>query len=73
MIYNHSGKEQQIQVPMQATGVANRCCEQYHQHITPRPGFRRGDLRKVSTSPADVNSGGRVNIFDRVAIANAFE
>ena len=72
MIARMGGLQSQRQrIADPAADASHRCRESYHQHITRRPGFRWRDLYKISTSPPGVHSNGRVNIFDRVAIANS--
>ena len=69
VVYNRSGKEQQIPLLMQVTGVASRTTD--ISHILPD---LDGEiyLQKVSP-PTDVNGDGIVNILDLVAVANAFK
>ena len=67
-VYNRSGKEQQIQLPEQTTGVASDTTDT--QHTIPN---LDGEIfLKTATSPADVNGDGTVNILDLVVVANAF-
>ncbi|MDD9976023.1 MAG: leucine-rich repeat domain-containing protein [Candidatus Poribacteria bacterium] len=67
-VYNRSGKEQQIQLPEQTTGVASDTTDT--QHTIPNSD---GEIfLKTATSPADVNGDGTVNVLDLVVVANAF-
>ena len=67
-VYNRSGKEQQIRLPEQTTGVAGDTTGT--QHTIPN---LDGEIfLKITTSPVDVNEDGTVNILDLVVIANAF-
>ena len=67
-VYNRSGKEQQIQLPEKATGVASGITG--IQHTIPD---LDGEiyLRAVA-SPVDVNGDGAINVLDLVIVANAF-
>jgi hypothetical protein len=67
-VYNRSGKEQIIQLPVKSSGVESGITATEHT-IPDLDGEIY--LKKVS-SPTDVNGDGTVNILDLVAIANAF-
>ena len=70
-VYNRSGKEQTIQLPMQATGVENGLRNAIHT-VSDLDGeiFLKSGLQTPPT--VDVNSDGVVNILDLVAVANGF-
>ncbi|MCE2399466.1 hypothetical protein J4G08_01120 [Candidatus Poribacteria bacterium] len=66
-VYNRSGTEQNVQLPMQAIGVASGITAT--QHTIPD---LDGEMYLKTEVNADVNGDGVVNILDLVAVANAF-
>ena len=66
-VYNRSGKAQTVILPMEATGVESGITGR--QHVLAD---LDGEIYlKESSTPADVNGDGLVNILDLVATANA--
>ena len=68
VVYNRSGKPQEIQLPEKATGVANGIAGIKHTI----PDLDGEIFLKKVASPADINGDGTVNILDLVIVANAF-
>ena len=67
-VYNHSGKEQQIQLPESTTGVSSGVKADSHTLAD-----LDGEIYLKSTGKvADLNNDGIVNILDLVIVANAF-
>lgn len=68
VVYNRSGKAQEIRLPDQATGV-----ESGLRNITHIISDLDGEIYlKSTTDRHDVNGDGTVNILDLVAVANGF-
>ncbi|MCG9134266.1 hypothetical protein J5I95_21605, partial [Candidatus Poribacteria bacterium] len=67
-VYNRSGQEQRIQLPMQATGVESGITSRTHT-LPDLDGEMY--LKQETGTSADVNSDGVVNIQDLVIVANA--
>jgi len=65
-VYNRSGKEQEISLPIQTTGVASGITSK--THTIPD---LDGEMYLKTGVTADVNSDGVVNIQDLVIVANA--
>ena len=72
-VYNRSGKEQQIQLPGKAKGVASGLTGIVHT-IPDLDGeiYLKSASGLETPATADVNSDGIVNILDLVVVANAF-
>ena len=66
-VYNRSGKEQEISLPIQTIGVASGITS-----ITHTLPDLDGEMYLKTEVNADVNGDGVVNILDLVAVANAF-
>ena len=66
-VYNRSGKEQEVSLPIQTTGVASGITS--FQHTVPD---LDGEMFLKTDVSADVNGDGVVNIQDLVIVANAF-
>ena len=66
-VYNRSGTEQEISLPIEATGVASGITSFKHT----LPGLD-GEMYLKTEVNADVNGDGVVNIQDLVIVANAF-
>ncbi len=68
-VYNRSGKAQEINLPIQTTGVASGITS--FKHTVPDLDGEMY-LKQETGIFADVNGDGEVNILDLVAVANAF-
>ncbi len=67
-VYNRSGKEQQIELPENVSGVANGVTGTRHVLAD-----LDGEIYlKAIGIPADINADGTVNILDLVLVANGF-
>ena len=67
-VYNRSGKEQTITLPIETNGVASGITAT--QHTVPD---LDGEIYLKATGvPADINADGTVNVLDLVLVANAF-
>ena len=66
-VYNRSGKEQEISLPIQTIGVESGITS--FKHIVPD---LDGEIYLKTKVNADVNDDGVVNILDLVVVANAF-
>ena len=73
VVYNRSGKEQHIQLPGKAKGVASGLTGIAHT-IPDLDGdiYLKAESGLKTAPTADVNGDGTVNILDLVAVANAF-
>ena len=72
-VYNRSGKAQEIQLPMQGTGVESGITSITHT-LPDLDGeiYLKAESGLETAPTADVNGDGVVNILDLVAVANAF-
>lgn len=71
VVYNRSGKSQEIRLPEQATGVGSEL--RNTTHIIPDLDGEIYLKSALQTPPTvDVNGDGTVNILDLVAVANGF-
>ena len=68
-VYNRSGQAQQLKFPEQVSGVASGRQEKLWHTLPDLDGEIY--LKSVATAE-DINSDGKVNILDLVAVANAF-
>ena len=68
-VYNRSGTEQTITLPMETTGVASSITAT--QHTVPDLDGEMY-LKQETGISADVNGDGKVNVLDLVTVANAF-